>query len=85
MIDFFVIFPPVEFDLNLFGLILEDVIESLFIGVLESTSFASLDEAELALAESGGWNGEESEGLFFFGDVDDLLFVVLNGIEFFVV
>ena len=57
----------------------------MFIGVLESTSFASLDEAELALAESGGWNGEESEGLFFFGDVDDLLFVVLNWVKLLVV
>jgi hypothetical protein len=84
-IDFFIIFPPVKFDLNLFGLIFEDVIESLLISVLEGTSLTAFNKAELAFTESGGWNGEESEGLFFFRDVDDLLFVVLNWVKLLVV
>jgi hypothetical protein len=57
----------------------------LFISVLESTSLTAFNKAKLAFTESGGWNGEESEGLLFFRHVDDLLFVFLNWIKLLVV
>jgi hypothetical protein len=57
----------------------------LFISVLESTSLTAFNKAELAFTESGGWNGEESEGLFFFRHIDDLLFIVLNWVKLSVV
>ncbi len=57
----------------------------MLVSVLESTSLTAFNKAELAFTESGGWNGEESEGLLFFRHVDDLLFVVLNWVKLFVV